>query len=135
MHETGWLHVASVRRNACRPLFPAFLRNFQSGRFPQSVHLFHVQGLPLTPQQLADLTIAPARPLANQFQNSLGQASVFVLRLPLESLARSGLIEHPAGPPLGDRIILLKLLDRFTPRLRGGQFPLAISFNIEMSKA
>ncbi|PQO43826.1 hypothetical protein C5Y93_21815 [Blastopirellula marina] len=80
--------------------------------FPQAVHLFHVQGLSLASQQLTDMTIAPTRTLAHQLQNSLGETSDFVLRLPLKSLARSGLIKHATGPPLGDRIILIKLLDR-----------------------
>ncbi len=135
MREARWLHMTCVRRNAGCPLFTAFLRNFQSGCLPKSVHLLHVQGLPLAPQQLTDLTITPTRPLAHQLQDPLGQTSVFVLRLSLESLARSGLIEYATGSPLRDGILLLKLLDRLASRLRGGQFPLVISFSIEMSKA
>src|SRR6056297_493681 len=129
------LNVARIAPDASCTLFASLSGHLQSGSFPKSIHLLHVDGLTVAAKELTNALIAPARTLANKLKNPLGQSFVFIFGLPLKSLTRPRLIEHAASTSLGYVELLLKLVHRRASRLRGSQFPLVISFSIEMSKA
>src|SRR6056297_3979664 len=91
------LNVARIAPDASCTLFASLSGHLQSGSFPKSIHLLHVDGLTVAAKELTNALIAPARTLANKLKNPLGQSFVLILGLRLKSLTRPRLIEHAAS--------------------------------------
>jgi hypothetical protein len=77
--------------------------------------------------------IAPARMSPNHFQHLLHQGRLVIPWLRLVTLRAPRLIQHLAGPPLGNRELPLEILSRRSLPGRAHQFFSATCFSMRLS--